>query len=211
MKNDNLYIAVTADIIGSRKKTEAVLQVEEKLNRLNSSFQEQLAVNFALFRGDEIQGVVTPAADIPRLLRALRFQLRPLGLRIGVGIGRIESGLGRKYSWQMDGSAFHRSREALQQIARSRSQATRFTAAAGSAALLETVNILCTLVDAIQDQWSEKQWAAVDAYERNGTYSLAAQELEITPQTVNKHCRAARFKTIAEAELFLNARLKELF
>jgi hypothetical protein len=208
MKTDNLSIAVTADIIGSREKTEALRQVEAQLNRLNSSFEDSLAVQFALFRGDEIQGVLTPEANIPRLLRALRFRLRPLGLRIGVGIGRIEAGLDREYSWQMDGSAFHRSREALQKIARSRSQATCFAAA--RAEQLETVNLLCTLIDAIQDQWSEKQWAAVDAYDRRGTYALAARELETTPQSVNKHCRAARFKTIAEAELFLDARLKEL-
>jgi hypothetical protein len=211
VKNDSLYIAVTADIIGSRSKAGAVSLAGEKLGRLNADFRGSLAVPFALFRGDEIQGVLTPAAEVPHLLRELRFRLLPLALRIGAGIGRIETGLDREFSWQMDGSAFHRSREALQQIGRSRDQATRFTAAGDSVeATLEAINLVYTLLDAIQDRWSDKQWAAVDAYSRSGTYALAARELNTTPQTVYKHCRAASYKAVAEAERFLGARLKEL-
>lgn len=209
MRSDNLYIAVTADIIGSRKDAQSVGQAGGKLNLFNSRFQDFLAVKFALFRGDEIQGVFKPTAQLPRLIRQFRFQLRPLGLRVGVGIGRIESGLEREYSWQMDGDAFHRSREALEQIGRSRSVATCFNGAA--AAQLETANVLYTLVDAIQGRWSEKQWQAVEAYDRRGTFAKAAQELEISAQSVNKHCRTANFKAIIKAERFLDACLKELF
>ena len=209
MPIDNLYTALTADIIGSRKDTASVGEAGEKLNRFNSVFEDLIAVKFTLFRGDEIQGVFKEAAQLPRLIRQFRCRLRPLGLRIGVGVGRIETGLEREFSWQMDGSAFHRSREALGQIARSRSEATRF--AGGAAAQLETINVLYTLVDAIQGRWSEKQWQAVDAYDRNSTFALAAQELGISAQSVNKHCRTAKFKAIAEAERFLDACLKELF
>jgi hypothetical protein len=117
-----------------------VAEAGEKLSRFNSRLQDHLAVKFALFRGDEIQGVFKTTAHLPQLIRQFRFQLRPLALRIGVGIGSIETGLEQEYSWQMDGSAFHRSREALERIARSRSEATRF--AGGAAAQLETINVL---------------------------------------------------------------------
>jgi hypothetical protein len=209
MKSESTYIAVTADMIGSRKDAAAVDRAGAKLNLFNSLFQDLLAVKFTLFRGDEIQGVFLPSKGIPRLIRQFRTHLRPLALRIGVGIGQIERGREREYSWQMDGSAFHRSRNALEQIAGSRIAATRF--AGPAAAQLETINMLYTLVDAIESQWSEKQWQAVDAYDRNITFARAALELDSSPQSVNKHCRTARFKAISGAERFLDARLKELF
>lgn len=200
------YFAVTADIIGSRKEGANVRRAEGKLCQLNAGFKDSIAVEFVLFRGDEIQGVLTAAADLPRFIRHLRFQLRPLDLRIGVGCGSIESGWGREYSWQMDGSAFHHSREALKQIERSRVPATRF--AGGDAAGMETINTFYKLLDTIQARWSEKQWSAVAAYDCGGTYALAGKELGITAQSVNKHCRAAGFGAVRESEFYLAELLK---
>ncbi|NLA46743.1 MAG: SatD, partial [Firmicutes bacterium] len=112
-----------------------------------------------------------------------------------------------KYAWQMDGSAFHYSRAALEEMKSRRKAATRF--AGERADIWAAVNAFYTLIDTIQDRWSAKQWQAVDAYERAGTYAAAAAELGISPQNVAKRCQAAGWKAVAEAERFLSAYVKE--
>ena len=203
---ESCYV-LTADIIGSRKMGGANKIAAGGLERLNDSCRHMLVAEFALYRGDEIQGVLHPWADLAPLIRRLRFFLRPLKLRIGVGYGGLETGGEGKYSWQMDGRAFHCSREALERIKASRVPATCFAGLKKEHE--EAVNTFYLLLDAVESRWSEKQWLAVEAYERCGTYGSAAAELKITPQNVHKRCQAAQWKAVAQVERYLNKLLKE--
>ncbi len=201
------YYVVTADIISSRKHENAAALAKRGLTNLNARYRPELAAEFTLYRGDEIQGALRGTADIVRLIRHLRFHLPGLRLRVGVGAGNIATGLGKKYAWQMDGSAFHHSRAALDEIKGRRAAATCF--AGERPDKWAVVNAFYGLIDTIQNRWSAKQWQAVDAYERAGTYEAAAAELGISPQNVAKRCHAAGWKAVAEAERFMAAYVKE--
>ena len=196
------YYVVTADIVGSRKHANAAALAEKGLAALNARYGPLLAAPFTLYRGDEIQGALAGTADIVRLLRHLRFVLPGLKLRAGVGRGNITTGLDQEYAWQMDGSAFHRSRAALENVACRREASTCF-AAGDEPDRWAVVNTLHSLIDTIENRWSAKQWQAVDAYERSGTYEAASAKLGISPQSVAKRCRAASWKALAAAEQFL--------
>jgi len=203
------FYVVTADIISSRKHENYTDMAERGIAGFNARYQSGMTATFTLYRGDEIQGAIAADGDIIRLIRHLRYHLHVQGLklRIGVGAGSITTGLGKKYAWQMDGSAFHYSRAALEEMKSRRKAATRF--AGERADIWAAVNAFYTLIDTIQDRWSAKQWQAVDAYERAGTYAAAAAELGISPQNVAKRCQAAGWKAVAEAERFLSAYVKE--
>lgn len=200
------YYVITADIISSRKQVNAAAQAEKGLAALNTRYRPELTAEFTLYRGDEIQGAFRDTVDLVRLTRHLRFHLPGLRLRLGVGAGTINAGLDKKYAWQMDGSAFHYSRAALEQIKGSRAAATRF--AGEREDQWNLFNVFYALIDAIENRWSTKQWEAVDAYERAGTYEAAAAKLGISPQSVAKRCRAASWKSVAETERFLAALIK---
>ncbi len=201
------FYVVTADIISSRKHENAVTLAEAGLANLNARYRSGLTADFTLYRGDEIQGALGETADIVRLIRHLRFHLHGLKLRIGVGAGSIATGFGKKYAWQMDGSAFHHSRAALDEIKGRRAAATCF--AGERLDKWAVVNAFYGLIDTIQNRWSAKQWQAVDAYECAGTYEAAAARLGISPQNVAKRCQAAGWKAVAEAERFMTAYVKE--
>lgn len=201
------FFVVTTDIISSRKHENANSLAEAGLSALNARYRSELKADFTLYRGDEIQGALGGTADIVRLIRHLRFYLLGLDLRIGVGAGGITTGLEKEYAWQMDGSAFHHSRAALDEIKNRRSAATCF--AGEKLKKWETVNAFYGLIDTIENRWSIKQWQAVDAYERAGTFATAAIELGISPQNVAKRCQAAAWKAVAKAEDFLAAYIKE--
>ncbi len=203
MADDSMYYVITADIIGSRKIDRVADLAERGLTPLNAKYGNAMVASFALYRGDEIQGVLDESVDIVRFVRHFRFLLRPLNLRLGVGWGNITTGLSREYAWQMDGNAFHLSRQALDSLKSSRAPATCFAGQTGN--VWELVNVFYSLLDALQNQWSDKQWQAVHAAETEGTLKRAAQLLGISPQNVSKRCRAASWKTVSEAERYIQS------
>jgi hypothetical protein len=203
------FYVITADIVASRKHRDAALHAKKGLTALNARCRSVLAAAFTLYRGDEIQGALHSNADIIRLVRHLRFFMSALELRIGVGAGAIATGLEEKYAWQMDGSAFHYSRAALERIKNRRTAATFFLGEERHRHRWETISAFYSLIDTIQGRWTIKQWQAIDAYERAGTYAAASLELGISPQNVAKRCRTAAWGAVSGAERFLTAYLKE--
>ena len=201
------YYVLTADIISSRKQGDAAARAEKGIAAFNARYRSELAAAFTLYRGDEIQGALQERADLVRLIRRLRFHLQGLTLRIGVGKGAIATGLEKEYAWQMDGSAFHRSRAALDGLKGRRTASTSF--AGEEAERWAVFNAFYGLIDTIENRWSAKQWQAVEAYEEAGTYEAAAARLGISPQSVAKRCQSASWKAVAKAERFLSSYMGE--
>ncbi len=199
------YLVLTADIVESRshKLGEGI---DNALSWLNERFADVIMTHLDLYRGDEIQGVLKKPEKIAALIRLLRFSLYPLTLRMGIGMGGIERGLNEEYSWKMDGSSFHSARQALEALKREKGQATFFVYENEP---VESLNVVHLLIDAIEKGWTEKQWVAVETYERLGTFDLAGEELNISPQSVHRRCQAARWKEIFLAEEYVNKVIKE--
>ncbi|NLC52931.1 MAG: hypothetical protein GX770_03070 [Firmicutes bacterium] len=190
-----LYTVLTADVIGSRRQETVVAAKKTGLQELTDA---SLVTPFTFSRGDEIQAVVAGVLSSPAILRKLRYYCLPLQLRIGIGLGRITSGLGANSSWEMNGPAFHRARQALDEVKQHRHWRTRLVS--GDPGLDQTVNTLFNLYDVIQSRWTFPQWEGVMLYEATGSYQEAGQRLGIAFQNVEKRCRAARWWAIREAE-----------
>ncbi|UZQ83877.1 SatD family protein [Thermoanaerobacter sp. RKWS2] len=193
-----MYIVITGDIIGSRellakgiKRENFVKAVEE----VNKACEDCLLVKFSLMRGDEIQGVVKQVDFLPAVVRSLRYNFLPAGLRIGIGVGAISTDI-EENSWEMDGEAFYRAREALSLCDKNAITIVK----TGDLLIEEAANALFTLLDALQSKWTRAQWEAVMTYEKNGTYKKAAQILKVMPQNVAKRCYAARWQAVVKGE-----------
>lgn len=200
-QNESKFAVLTADIVGSRKLRNRGLNRErllEALEELNLADETVITSKFCLFRGDEIQGVVFPPAEWVPVVRHLRFYLRPAQVRVGIGIGDITTSLDRDNPWNMDGSAFHRAREALEGIQSYRQPRTAFSSAKKD--FDRNLNVILALMDAISSRWTEPQWEAIHSYEKMGTYLKAAQVLKVRMQNVAKRCRAARWGVFLQAE-----------
>ena len=190
-----LFTVLTADVINSRRQ-EAV--VAEKKTKLRELTDENLITPFTFSRGDELQTVIAGVLSSPSLIRKLRYYCLPLQLRIGIGVGRITSGLGAASSWEMNGPAFHRARQALDELKGDRHWRTRLVS--GDPGLDQMINTMFTLYDVIQSRWTLPQWEGVMVYEAAGSYQEAAKQLGVAFQNVEKRCRAARWWAIREAE-----------
>lgn len=172
-----------------------------------------LITPFTVSRGDEVQAVCEGVLQAPELVRQLRYVCRPLRLRVGIGIGEVESGRESRSSWDMNGSAFVRARQALDVLkgsatgastgSRERSPVRVTSVVSWDPSTDAVTQAMFGLMDAIESRWSEEQWEAVHLYERLGTYRAVSDVLGIAFQNVQKRCRTARWTEIREAEAAL--------
>jgi len=186
---------ITADIINSRKNMQFSVNLMERLNKIKHL---EIISPFSLSRGDEIQGVIKGWLGAPEIVRYLRYRCRPLQIRVGIGIGSIEEELIQINSWQMNGTAFHLARTALEQVEKLKGITTVIKT--GVTEFDEFINCIWLMVDTVQKKWTDKQWEAVHVYEESGTYEEASKVLGITMQNVEKRCKAAQWKQLKHAE-----------
>ncbi len=200
-----LYMAITADIIDSRSflGRGKPAQLSELRERLEEIRDPDTVMPFAVFRGDEIQGLFQLNPRFAQMIRHLRYACRPLKLRVGIGIGSIDE-QDRPASdnpWESTGEAFFFAREALDPLKREKRPGTRLRCADGL--LQNTVNVVFELLDAHLQKWTNRQWEAVHSYESHGTYARAGQSMGIALQNVSKLCQKAHWRSITHAEQFL--------
>ncbi|MGB9780064.1 MAG: SatD family protein [Caldanaerobacter sp.] len=201
-----MYFVITADIVKSRELLKKGIKREfflEAVNQANDLCSGSLFVPFSLMRGDEIQGIVADGDSLPKVVRKLRFSFLPAVLRIGIGIGEISTEV-KSTSWEMDGEAFYRAREALTSCGDNVLTVVKM----GAPFLENIVTALFTLIDALESKWTMGQWEAVIAYEIYGTYHKAAEILKVAPQNVSKRCHAAKWPAVVEGEKAIISLLK---
>lgn len=194
---------ITADVIGSRA---AGMRADYLSSTLAGFSSPALLVPFSVSRGDELQGIMAGWLPFPQLVRKLRWHCRPLGLRIGIGIGYFQGELGTD-PWKLNGPAFFRARQALEAIGASKEPATQVVT--GQSALDALVNSAWLLLDTVVSRWTGGQWEAVMAYEEAGTMAAAADVLGVATQNVQKRCKAAHWNQVRQAEQGLG-KLEEL-
>lgn len=198
---------ITADIIDSSMNPNFEQRLKQKLQMLNSP---GLLTPFTLYRGDEIQAVCQQLQTLPNIIRQLRYYSLPLKLRIGVGIGEIETkGSTTNNSWEMNGDAFFKARNALDKIKKDKKPKTKF--ATESEIFDLTGNIIYELVDNLVDNWTDAQWEAISILEKQGTYQRTANILNVSRQSVQKRCYAANWELVKNSESALVQLLEYYF
>lgn len=119
------YIVISGDILNSKKnifnaKNNVSQTIISRLEKFNQKFKDILIYPVAVFKGDEIQCVLTfdNVDYICKIIRELYYCFYPFKLRIGIGIGNAEnnplSGKDINSSLSATGEAFFLAREAVE-------------------------------------------------------------------------------------------------
>jgi hypothetical protein len=170
-------------VLGAKLRTATIAHLEEKRIRLP----------YAVTAGDEFQTVANDLHLIPGLLFDLRRLMRPLQLRIGIGMGLISGHL-RPPVNQLGGQAFEFARIAIEEAKEGRSHSRKSTRFHSQNAQFDLVaNLIYSLHDALVGSVSEKQWETVDAYLAKARVDLAAKALKINPSTASRNLRRGHF------------------
>ena len=110
-------LAIIGDIINSKSLTDrqhTQRELRKILERINQRYEDILASNFTITLGDEFQGVLQNSTSLFRIVDEISFQLQPVKLRFGIGVGTLTTELDPDSSIGADGPAYWKAREAIE-------------------------------------------------------------------------------------------------
>lgn len=186
---EKLWGVIVSDVVGSSRTRGLRSLLGARLRLVTSAHlrEGRIRLPYAVTAGDEFQTVAADLRQIPELLFDLRRRMRPLKLRIGVGIGSIPGPLRAPVN-QLGGQAFEFARMAIGDAKEGRlhsGKATRFHSGKKDFDLV--ANLIYNLHDALVGRLSEKQWRTVDAYLAKGRVDLTAKSLRINASTASRN------------------------
>ncbi|MCC3864028.1 SatD family protein [Terrisporobacter petrolearius] len=215
---DYLCAVITADVINSKNSNKDILKFLESKNiyynedkvlniflteqaqKITMSLQSEnlISTDVSISRGDEIQVFCSDIINIIEVIRQLRYYFRPLKIRIGVGIGGINTEKSDN-SWNMDGEAFFKAREALDKV--KIQDKKRMTYICSPNEQFDIIsNSIYMLMDSIINEWSDSKWESVNAYEVYENYEKAGNSIGKSRQSISNNCKTAHFEKIKQAE-----------
>ncbi|HEV2101914.1 MAG TPA: hypothetical protein VGR58_03960, partial [Candidatus Acidoferrum sp.] len=111
---EKLWGVIVSDVVGSSRTRGLRSVLGARLRLVTSAHlrEGRIRLPYAVTAGDEFQTVAADLRQIPELLFDLRRRMRPLKLRIGVGIGHIPGPLRAPVN-QLGGQAFEFARMAI--------------------------------------------------------------------------------------------------
>ncbi|WP_343337564.1 hypothetical protein TPELB_25300 [Terrisporobacter petrolearius] len=215
---DYLCAVITADVINSKNSNKDILKflelkniyynedevlnifLTEQAQKITISLQSKnlISTDVSISRGDEIQVFCSDIINIIEVIRQLRYYFRPLKIRIGVGIGGINTEKSDN-SWNMDGEAFFKAREALDKV--KIQDKKRMTYICSPNEQFDIIsNSIYMLMDSIINEWSDSKWESVNAYEVYENYEKAGNSIGKSRQSISNNCKTAHFEKIKQAE-----------
>ncbi|MDN6639918.1 MAG: SatD family protein [Tetragenococcus sp.] len=199
------YIAIIGDIKDSRKlkqRETSQIRFTEALDQLNQTYQKDLAAKFTISMGDSFQGLLKNKNPLINMLFELELNLAPIELRMGVGLGDVETEIDPDNSLLNDGTCYHRARAMIElteqnekQYGQSRSNI--LLAMDGEDAYYEElINTVFALETALKTKWTKRQKEIIRTYLANEKNQYkTAKALDIGQSSVNKALKSADFYT----------------
>lgn len=202
-------VAVIGDLTASRelgadRRRRVQGRLEELVADLNREFEASLLARLTITLGDEFQGVLSDPGVLPDLTWRLAVGLPEMRIWTGVGRGAIETEL-REEAMGMDGPAFHRAREAVEEAKASRRHGGVFVGFGDDDPVLGG---LARLVDRLRTDLTDAQVEAVELARRGTTQREIAERLGVTPQAVSQRLAAAGWEALREGEEALEILLR---
>ncbi|MHA1721738.1 MAG: SatD family protein [Candidatus Baldrarchaeia archaeon] len=201
---------ITVDIRRSKEiknRAEVQSRILNILNSLNIKFGTFLIADFTMTLGDEFQGVLRTTSIVLDVFKYIKKNL-PVKFYCGVGIGSIETPLSKRPS-EMDGSAFHRSRDALEEA---KKRKIELVFKSGNERIDFILNSITELILHVKNKWTKRQRDIISFLEsrENVRLSDAAKKFRVSKQAISKIVRAAGWKAVRNTEKVVEYILKSL-
>lgn len=176
--------------------------LQQRLDDANRTFRPHLISRLTITLGDEYQGVFRTPQRALMAAFDIAEALSPIRLHHGLGIGGLSTPIDAKNPGRMDGPCFHHARAALQQ---SRRQKSWLTVSGISQPEDELVSSTLGLWGRVRESWTGRQREVVQAVQATEDQRKAAHDLHVSPPTVTRVLKAARYHELARAKTALIA------
>jgi hypothetical protein len=195
MKRD-WYAVLVADVVASRIRRDLRALLGQ---RLEAASRAHLRGNFirlpyAITAGDEFQTIVGSCARVPELIFDLRELMRPLRLRLGIGIGRVP-GRVRGPVNRLGGEAFQFARTALEWVKSGEGNKIKvWTGFKTKDAVFDsTANLIYALQDTLLMKVTEKQWETITVFRKKRRLQATAKAMRLDMSTVSRNLKRGYF------------------
>lgn len=208
------HAVLLADVMasGRQRRLREMLSVKLRQASLVHRKKGWIAVSYTVTAGDEFQTVVPIIDALPEVIFDLRRLLRPLNLRIAIGVGAIQGPV-RVPVNRLQGQAFVRARRAMDDLKQGRlhkyPSLTSFHT--GKARLDSIANLVYGLGDTLLRAATTKQWQAIDAYASARQVRLAARALRLDESTVSRRLSRGHYWQMVEAAEAMKSVLQREF
>jgi hypothetical protein len=204
-------------LIGDLKKSKTIqnrIEVQHRLrdilNKINEEYQDTLVKKMYITLGDEFQGVFRTFDDIFEIMHKIMFNLEPVEIRFGLGIGDILFDESKDASpYDSDGEAWWFARDAIKAIKEleEKQKVTEFSnimMKTNNAAFDLMINKVFDLLYIIKSGWTGTQLKMIEMIIHH--YGLTrhfkqvdlAKLLDEAPPTVNEKLKRTKFYEYVE-------------
>lgn len=204
------FAVLIGDLVESRQiedRAEAQRELRRLLEEKNQKYGESSFAPLQLVRGDEFEGGFTDGAVPYQVFMEVARALHPIRLRGGIGFGAVDTDFGPSVTG-MDGTAFHRAREAIEKAQENR---TDLAVKSGEESADKVINTILSLLFVLKEDWTKRQLEIINYYrERNdSTHKSVADHFGISQPAVSRIFERAQFEVILEAEEVVKDQLSE--
>lgn len=207
-----LYAVILADVVasGARKRLGSLLR--ERLREATRAHRRRglILLPYAITAGDEFEAIAAHLEKLPWLLLDLRTRVRPISLRIGVGIGAVSGRVAAPVN-QLEGEAFRRGRAALESLKRGRNTAALTAFRSPKPEFDALANLICTLEDTLVRKITRKQWRTLAARLAHRNIDDTAHALRLDASTVSRNLKRAYYSQLVAAASGMQALLSAQF
>ena len=206
------YPVLIADVVGSRTRRDLRALLGQRLATASRAHLrgKQIRLPYAVTAGDEFQTIVTSYARLPELIFDLRELLRPLRLRMGIGIGTVP-GKVRGPVNRLGGEAFQFARQALERL--KEGEGNKFRVLTGfktqDTAFDSTANLIYALQDTLLLKVTEKQWETIAVFRKKRRLQDAAEAMRLDVSTVSRNLKRGYFWQVEETMKGMKVLLQE--
>lgn len=199
------FIAVIGDVVSSTQiKGEHRRRLQHQLSstfeELNQSMRYGLVAGLTITLGDEFECLLDSEMAprlVPDLIWSVEKALPHIEIRFGIGIGTIDTDLSRDPRL-MDGSTFHKAREAVREAAENGLLGGVFR---GFGAEFDPIlNGIGRVLHFHRAQWSPSQLRVADLLRSGLRRTEVATALKVTRQAISSFARAAGWESYREGE-----------
>lgn len=194
--SSRIHAVLIADVIASSKRADLRGLLARQLGGASRKHlrDKWIRLPYSITAGDEFQSITSRLSQIPELLLQLRLMMRPLSLRIGIGLGGV-SGRLRPPVNRLGGEAFRMARKAIDGIKAGSIAGFEVMTAFESNhnAFNQTVNLIYGLHDTLLASIRAKQWETIEQALAAGTLEQAARRMRLDISTVSRNLKRGHY------------------
>lgn len=203
-------IAVIGDLVASRQlpgpeRGEVQAELRKFVAQLNERYRSAVLSDFVITTGDEFQALLRDPDVIPDLAWELNGKPGGLGVRMGVGFGKLYTPL-QPTAIGMDGPAFHYARDAINSAAKEGWLGGVFLGFSDPGD--QILNGFARALQHHRAEMTDRQREVAALLRSGETNTRVAERLGITKQAVSDHVKTMGWEEYSLAEAGWRAALR---